>query len=397
MERKHLYLICFVICLGLVFSGCGKKDERSSKTEAKTEVSGEYNTSSSAAKRTDEQPEGKTGRKKDTESSSKEKENSKKKLGEKADFEISEKVICMEVGDVRDILVDIKTKDSEAANEGGDSQGDPEAANASTPEEIEETAAAYLQWSSNHPEIAEVDENGLVTGVREGSAVISCKNKNKEESLCINVYDGFGGGSWWDMEMQTSPDKVDVYRNFAQGAYEYGDYSKYVAWHGCAVCCATTIIRAMYPDEDWTPDKVIRELEPEANSEGWENNYAKSVRKQMPLTLKGISRVLEVKDIKHKYVTEFDKETVTEDLARELRQGRPIIYESHKRGYHMLLLLGIMADDTVMISDSVGQNRVRLSTLEDVADRMFSCKKEPKSSYFAGKKTAGGYIIVGKE
>ena len=63
----------------------------------------------------------------------------------------------------------------------------------------------------------------------------------------------------------------------------------------------------------------------------------------------------------------------------------------------MMMILGIMTDGSFIISDSVGVDRVRTVSEETLANQIFSCKKEPKSSYFAGRKTAGGYIVVGEE
>lgn len=290
-----------------------------------------------------------------------------------ADIEIRDRVVCMMTGDSWSIPV---------YNE-ENASGRP----------VDRSA---LNWKSSNKEIASVDPEGTVHALSKGYAIISCRDSGGEETIFVNVFDCLGGGSWWDMDMLVGPDQVRNYRNYAQGAWEYGDYSTYVAWHGCALCCTATIIRAWFPEEDWTPQKVLSRLEQEASKEDFEKNYAKSIRKQMPLSLKGISRVLEVKDIPHTYVTRFDKETVAEELADCLRQGQPVIYEAGRGGYHMLMLLGILTDGRVLVSDSVGEMRVRITTLDNVADQMFSCKEDPQKSYFAGRKTAGGYILCGK-
>lgn len=253
-----------------------------------------------------------------------------------------------------------------------------------------------MEWTSSNQETVRVDEYGHIQGLREGNAVIRCKTRSDQDQVCVNVYDGFGQGPMWDMDMLLSPDQTRTFRNYAQGAYIYSAYSEYIAMHGCALCCTTTIVRAWYPDEGWNPETVTAKLELEADEEGWTRNYAKSMPKQMPLTLKGISRIFDRKDIPHKYITKFDMETLTDQLAAELRKGHPIVYEAGNGGYHMMLILGIMADGDFIVSDSVGQDRVKAMSPDTVAGQMFSCKKEPKSSYFAGRKTAGGYIVVGK-
>ncbi len=260
-----------------------------------------------------------------------------------------------------------------------------------------EISPASLSWTSSDPDTVSVDMEGNVRALQEGNAVITCKNLSAEENICINVYDEFGGGDYWDLPVRTGDSGTRVYRNYDQGAYRYGEYSEYVWMHGCAVCCTATTIGAWYPEEEWSPDQVISQLEPKANETAWEKNYTKSLSKQMPLTLKGISRVLDLKEIPHVYITSFDKETVAEDLAQHLNKGYPVIYEAGNGGYHMMMLLGIMTNGDVILSDSVGFDRVGAVPMDMVIRQMFSCKKEPEASYFSGRKTAGGYIKVGAE
>ena len=260
-----------------------------------------------------------------------------------------------------------------------------------------EISPASLRWTSSDPDTVSVDPEGNVTALQEGNALISCRNLATEDTICINVYDEFGGGDYWDLSVRTSDSGSRVYRNYDQGAYQYGDYSDYVWMHGCAACCTATAVGAWYPEEEWGPEQIISRLEPEANEKAWDRNYAKSMSKQMPLTLKGISRVLETKEIPHVYISSFDKKSVEKDLRKHLRKGYPIIYEAGNGGYHMMMLLGIMTDGDVILSDSVGFDRVGAVPMDMVIGQMFSCKEEPEASYFSGRKTAGGYIKVGVE
>ena len=41
-----------------------------------------------------------------------------------------------------------------------------------------------------------------------------------------------------------------------------------------------------------------------------------------------------------------------------------------------------------------GMARLKYIDFEDILPYMFSCRKMPDSNYFAGKATAGGYILV---
>ncbi len=259
-----------------------------------------------------------------------------------------------------------------------------------------DAALAGLTWTSDSPRVVSVDYRGNITAHTEGHAVISCSNSLSEDEICINVFRELGGGSCWETDMLTAPDELRTYRNYAQGAYEYGDYSEYVAMHGCAACCTATALGAWDTGKVWDPEIVVRDLEPEANEKAWKKNYAKTMTRQMPLTPKGISRVLTLKEIPHTYVPSFDRDTLEEDLRRHLKKGLPVIYQAGNGGYHMMMLLGLLTDGNVLVSDSVGYYRVRVSSLESVTGQMFSCKEEPNASYFSGRKTAGGYIKVGE-
>ena len=287
-------------------------------------------------------------------------------------FTIEDRMVCMFADDSWQVPVDF--------------QGEGES----------DAALAGLTWTSDSPRVVSVDDRGNITAHTEGYAVISCSNSLSEDKICINVYRELGGGSCWETDMLTAPDELRTYRNYAQGAYDYGDYSEYVAMHGCAACCTATALGAWNSEEDWDPEIVVRDLEPEANEKAWKKNYAKTMTKQMPLTPKGISRVLSLKNIPHTYVPSFDRDTLEEDLRRHLKKGLPVIYQAGNGGYHMMMLLGLMTDGNVLVSDSVGYYRVRVSSLESVTGQMFSCKEEPNASYFSGRKTAGGYIKVGE-
>ncbi len=352
-NRISIYL-CWSFCLILSLSGCRSRGEDYGSTEEKNVAESTEETYHSQEEDTTEvkQPE-----------SEPESETS---------FSIEEDVVCMFSGDSWEIPYQ--------ASESG-----------------AEISAASLRWTSSDPDTVSVDPEGRVMALKEGNAVITCKNLSTEETICINVYDQFGGGDYWDLSVRTPDSGSRVYRNYDQGAYQYGDYSEYVWMHGCAACCTATTIGAWYPEEEWDPEQVISKLEPEANRKAWERNYAKSLSKQMPLTLKGISRVLDTKEIPHVYISSYDKKTVEDDLTKHLKKGYPVIYEAANGGYHMMMLLGIMTDGDVILSDSVGFDRVGAVPMDMVIHQMFSCKEEPEASYFSGRKTAGGYIKVGVE
>ena len=357
MKKVHyrfLIYLCWSCCLILALSGCRLRGKNPDSTEEKHVTESLDDTENAAEEASTE------GRPMDEEPES------------ETPFSIEEEVVCMLSGD--SWMIPYRTSENGV-----------------------EISATSLRWASSDSGTVSVDSEGNVKALQEGSAVITCKNLSTEETICINVYDQFGGGDYWDFSIRTEDSGTRVYRNYDQSAYCYGDYSEYVWMHGCAACCTATTIGAWYPEEEWGPEQVISRLEPKANEKAWNRNYAKSMSKQMPLTLKGISRVLDTKEVPHVYISSFDKKTVEEDLKQHLKKGYPIIYEAGNGGYHMMMLLGIMTDGDVILSDSVGFDRVGAVPLDMVIRQMFSCKEEPEASYFSGRKTAGGYIKVGVE
>ena len=180
-------------------------------------------------------------------------------------------------------------------------------------------------------------------------------------------------------------------------------------WHGCAACSLSAVLTGF--GIETTPANTIEHIEKEV-LEGWYHNYYER-RSQMPATLCGISRVLNHYNIKNRYIMTFDDDTVKDDIFAHLKTGNPVIFEVCKYNrytkeqdttwsgsYHTLVFLGLTDKGHVIVADPANSNgwngmaRLKYIDFEDILPYMFSCRKMPDSNYFAGKATAGGYILV---
>ncbi len=186
-------------------------------------------------------------------------------------------------------------------------------------------------------------------------------------------------------------------------------FPSYMPWHGCAACSLSAVLTGF--GIETTPANTIEHIEKEV-LEGWYHNYYER-RSQMPATLCGISRVLNHYNIKNRYIMTFDDDTVKDDIFAHLKTGNPVIFEVCKYNrytkeqdttwsgsYHTLVFLGLTNKGHVIVADPANSNgwngmaRLKYIDFEDILPYMFSCRKMPDSNYFAGKATAGGYILV---
>ena len=186
-------------------------------------------------------------------------------------------------------------------------------------------------------------------------------------------------------------------------------FPSYMPWHGCAACSLSAVLTGF--GVETTPANTIEHIEKEV-LDGWYHNYYER-HSQMPASLHGISKVLSHYNIKNRYVLAFNDETVKDDIFAHLKTGNPVIFEVCKYNrytkekdttwsgsYHTLVFLGMTDKGHVIVADPANSNgwngmaRLKYIDFEDILPYMFSCRKEPESDYFAGKATAGGYILV---
>ena len=221
-----------------------------------------------------------------------------------------------------------------------------------------------------------------------------------ENNLYVDSEDAVEGNKF-----EYNGKKYTIHCQFAQN---YKGYNNYLKSHGCAACSLTTILGAYVPEcKDWTPYETITIAEKTvAGEKAMKKNYGKSASKQMPVSLNGISRVLDYYGVKHQYVTKLGTMDETKDsIIQNLKRGDPVIfivgqknretgkYSSKWTGsYHTMIMLGFRDDGKVLIGNPAGKARLSAVSLEEMIDYMFSCSEEPSGFYWNGKKRCGGYI-----
>ncbi len=211
--------------------------------------------------------------------------------------------------------------------------------------------------------------------------------------------------------------KKRSYPVYRQAARMYGIWDDYLEHHGCALCSLATMLSAVR-DQVIDPAQVITSMEKEILGEDpWKKNYEKPMEKQMPVSLYGISKILEHYDIKNRYVSDFQMKRAVREMTEHLYNGKPVIIETRKikmagkipvqinkkyaGSYHTMILLGFDAAGNVIFTDSAHRDwagryqRIKSATIKDVAAYMFG-KTNPRefSPYFRERKYSGGYILV---
>lgn len=190
--------------------------------------------------------------------------------------------------------------------------------------------------------------------------------------------------------------------------------------HGCACCSLTTILAACGDKmERLRPEETIRSIEKSCFSKKtWENNYSKRMARQMPVSLYGISQVLERYRIAHRYVRKFKEPEGLSQIRSHLYLGQPVIVETSrirkKKGmivslndkkyagsYHTMILLGIGKDGEVYFTDSATRQwsgswqRLKKAPLEEMMEYMFGQRNTKDTQvYFGGRRNTGGYILI---
>lgn len=219
----------------------------------------------------------------------------------------------------------------------------------------------------------------------------------------------------------TSEDSVRIYPVFQQKAGIYGEYSEYMTRHGCA-CCSLTTALAAFVDRyrKLTPDKTISEVERKHFPEKvYTKNYGKTMARQMPVSLYGISVILKKEGVSCKYVGDFEDAAAQKQIMEHLYKGKPVVIETSRMrrkgkrivrffdkkyagSYHTMILLGVDEEGQVVFTDSATRDwagevqRLKRAALPELISYMFPQKNVNDTHlYFSGKKNTGGYILIG--
>lgn len=183
--------------------------------------------------------------------------------------------------------------------------------------------------------------------------------------------------------------------------------------HGCSASSLTTVLSA-YAGVTYKPTRMIEKIEKKYFGDKWKKNYSKS--RPMPISLYGMTKILEGYGVRYKYVRDFSDSLAKQEIEAHLRTGNPVIFvvaaKSRKAGavankwtsgYHCMTMLGMTDTGKVIVADSVdrstktfGNNqRIKYASLGELIGYMFPCTNTTSTSiYWSGKASSGGYILI---
>lgn len=206
-----------------------------------------------------------------------------------------------------------------------------------------------------------------------------------------------------------SSGKTRIYKIHYQKKGSFENYSDFLDLHGCAISSLTSVLNVEIPEfEHYTPDMVIPKVEENVlGKKLFEYNYSKAVEQQMPITMFGISKVLEEYGIEHEYVYEFTEEAAEEDIKSNLESGKPVIIITGKgedgkwaEFCHVMLLIGLNDDGEAIICDTMNKEwagetqRIKCAPVEELVSYMWSSEQEPEDLYWGGAGGRNGYILL---
>ncbi|MBO5514331.1 MAG: hypothetical protein J5961_07080 [Mogibacterium sp.] len=150
-----------------------------------------------------------------------------------------------------------------------------------------------------------------------------------------------------------------TFRIFDQKA-GYATYSDYLRAHGCSTCALTSILRNVPGLEELTPDACIEDVLKEvAGEETFNSNFSRAPKKQMPITLYGMTKVFDKYGVYYE-LPDVDPAKREQQITDWLKAGDPVMFtfgdasEAHlSGGTHTILLLGLDEEGRVIIGDSL--------------------------------------------
>ena len=286
-----------------------------------------------------------------------------------------------------------------------------------------------LTATSSNPAIINVVSGNTLHANAYGTCEVIVTGLNQRAYITMTVPDVSNSDSGAQLSLPSMNSGWHTFTVFRQAARTYGEYSEFLAGHGCANCTLTNMIRAYAPAfATATPDTVIATIERQvAGEEAWtENHVTKAPDDQSPLSMFGISQILSAAGVRNTYVTKFNSNmrdssdgNAAADIIAHLKTGNPVVFEARDynrytgqadgrwtKNYHTLSLLGYFVDGRVLLTDTAGRGwykpsngyyggqRFKIVDLKDPMSHMFSCENKPNTIYFKGTTKAGGYIKV---
>lgn len=283
------------------------------------------------------------------------------------------------------------------------------------------------RWYSSNSSVAQVDQNGNIKAQQvSGTSTITCKSG--KAVLHCNVTVVSPDNIYTNMSVLPSSSKADRYtvtvnsypsmRHYTvykqSAAVNASSIKNYMPRHGCAASALATVMTGF--GKNVTPKRVTDKdgLEYTAfGREVWVRNYKEKYSEKqkdddsMPVSLYGMTVILNRHGIRTEYIRRFEKETAARQITAHLKKGNPVIIEMKKgkwaNSFHTMVLLGITNTGKAIIADSAdrsvfaNQQRVKYETVNNLLDDgMFSCTTSGAKSTNCYFSTAGGggYILV---
>lgn len=293
--------------------------------------------------------------------------------------------------------------------------------------------ASTCSWSSSSSQVASVDSNGTVQALKAGKTTIKCKTGNavleydltvinpnnlvtKKESLPSNTrtdqatitVTGYPNSRTYSIYKQNGKNNLS------------SKFPHYMQGHGCSASSLTTVLSA-YAGVTYKPSHMVEKVEKKYFGDAWTKNYSKkdtnkSKSRPMPISLYGMTQILNKYNVKNRYVRDFTDSQARKEIEAHLKTGNPVIFivaaKSRKEGaqankwtsgYHCMTMLGMTDTGKVIVADSVdrssetfGNNqRVKYASLRELIGYMFPCTNTTSTSvYWSGKGSSGGYILI---
>lgn len=278
-----------------------------------------------------------------------------------------------------------------------------------------------VRWSSSNPAIAQVDAYGNVISYQNsGKATIYAKVGKATLACAVtvvspnNIYTDI---STLPMTSNVSRQTVAInsypnvryYTVYNQSSSENAsDFPSYMPQHGCAASALAATLTGF--GRNIVPKQITDQGGLENTVFGtavWGKNYGQSLAKQMPVSLYGITKILNYTGIRAQYVRQFEDGTAYSQITAHLKTGNPVIIEMKKgrwaNSYHTMVLLGLTNTGRVIVADSANrsvfgsQQRIKYELLANIINEgMFSCTDSGAKSTNCYFTTAGGggYILV---
>ncbi|MDO5146420.1 MAG: C39 family peptidase [Eubacteriales bacterium] len=230
------------------------------------------------------------------------------------------------------------------------------------------------------------------------------------------------------LSKKTAVDQYTVSVNGEEGPRDFKVYAQFgtrnprksfVAQHGCAASALTCVLSGYKKKyADYTPEKTSKTLERKIfGKRAWQANYRKSLPAQRPVSLYGITKILNQCKVPSTYVRFFKDAQAIREIEEHLKTGNAVLVEvnNHKQkngvissrynyrwstSKHTLALLGMTDTGQVIVADSAdrewsGQKqRVKFTRMKHLVKFMIPCKKSSTSLYYNSVDSCGGYILV---